>query len=90
MPEISDFRLGADVVDKDGGKAGSLASVLLHELGHALVASRFGVRTTEIVMFPIGGLSRMERPLPPTAEICVSWMASRSLTLGPCCAKLTA
>ena len=51
---------------------GGLASVLLHEFGHALVASRFGIRTTEIVMFPIGGLSRMERPLPPTAEICVA------------------
>ena len=51
---------------------GSLLSVLLHELGHALVASRFGIRTTEIVMFPIGGLSRMDRPLPPTAEICVA------------------
>jgi len=51
---------------------GSLVSVLLHELGHALVASRFGVRTTEIVMFPIGGLSRMERPLAPTAEIFVA------------------
>jgi Zn-dependent protease/CBS domain-containing protein len=51
---------------------GSLASVLLHELGHAVVASRFGIRTTEIVMFPIGGLSRMDRPLPPTAEIWVA------------------
>jgi Zn-dependent protease len=51
---------------------GSLFSVLLHELGHALVASRFGVRTVEIVMFPIGGLSRMERPLTPTAEVWVS------------------
>ena len=51
---------------------GGLASVLLHELGHALVASRFGIRTTEIVMFPIGGLSRMDRPLPPTAEIWVA------------------
>ena len=51
---------------------GSLASVLLHEMGHALLASRFGIRTTEIVMFPIGGLSRMERPLPPTAEIWVA------------------
>ena len=44
---------------------GSLVSVLLHELGHALMAARFGIRTTEIVMFPIGGLSRMERSLSP-------------------------
>jgi Zn-dependent protease/CBS domain-containing protein len=51
---------------------GALASVLLHELGHALVARRFGVRTTEIVMFPIGGLSRTDRPLKPGAELCVS------------------
>ncbi len=51
---------------------GGLLSVLLHEMGHAVVAAQFGVRTTEIVMFPIGGLSRMERPLRPTAEICVS------------------
>ena len=35
-------------------------SILLHELGHALVASRFGIRTVEIVMFPIGGVSRPE------------------------------
>lgn len=51
---------------------GSLLSVLLHEMGHALTAARFGVRTMEIVMFPIGGLSRMERPLRPTAELWVS------------------
>lgn len=51
---------------------GSLFSVLLHELGHALVAARFGFRTVEVVMFPIGGLSRMERPLTPIAEIWVS------------------
>ncbi|MEQ1886047.1 MAG: M50 family metallopeptidase [Bryobacteraceae bacterium] len=51
---------------------GGLASVLLHEFGHAFVAARFGVRTTEIVMFPIGGLSRMERPLRPGAELLVS------------------
>ena len=51
---------------------GGLVSVLLHELGHALMASRLGVRTTEIVMFPIGGLSRLEGPLSPGHEIMVA------------------
>ena len=48
---------------------GLFASVLLHEMAHAFVARRFGVRTTEIVMFPIGGLSRMERMLEPDRGI---------------------
>jgi uncharacterized protein YrrD len=33
MPEISDFRLGADVVSSDGEKVGFLASVLVDEEG---------------------------------------------------------
>jgi Zn-dependent protease/CBS domain-containing protein len=37
------------------------ASVLLHELGHTLAARRYGIRVTEIVMYPIGGVSRPER-----------------------------
>jgi Zn-dependent protease len=51
---------------------GLFASVLLHELAHAGVASRIGVRTLEIVMFPIGGLSRLERRLRPSEELWVT------------------
>jgi Zn-dependent protease len=51
---------------------GLFASVLLHELAHALMASRFRVRTLEIVMFPIGGLSRLERRLRPSEELAIA------------------
>lgn len=49
-----------------------IASVLLHELGHAFVSSRCGIRTLEIVMYPIGGVARTERPPRPWEEFWVS------------------
>ncbi|HVS50655.1 MAG TPA: PRC-barrel domain-containing protein [Candidatus Dormibacteraeota bacterium] len=33
MPDLADFRLGADVVDSDGNKAGTLVSVIVDEKG---------------------------------------------------------
>lgn len=47
-------------------------SVLLHELGHAIVSRRYGIRTLEIVMFPIGGVARLERNPRPREELWIS------------------
>ncbi len=49
---------------------GLFGSVALHELGHSLVAMRYGCRAREIVLLPIGGMARMDcLPRSPRGEM---------------------
>src|SRR5689334_12406176 len=47
--------------------------IVLHEFGHIAMARRFGVRTPDVILLPIGGVARLERiPEAPRQELLVA------------------
>lgn len=50
-----------------------VTAVVLHELGHSLVARRFGIRVIDITLWPLGGMARLSHV--PESSRVEAWIA---------------
>nr|WP_234581944.1 site-2 protease family protein [Micromonospora sp. MH99] len=67
LPQVSGYLIGFGFV------VSLLGSVLLHELGHALTARRYGIGVRGITLELLGGYTEMERDAPtPKVDLLVS------------------
>jgi Zn-dependent protease/predicted transcriptional regulator len=69
------WRLGGQAAAFDGVLFIILlfACVLAHEFGHIFAARRYGIRTPEVTLWPIGGVASLERiPEKPGEELMVA------------------
>ncbi|MGB9142569.1 MAG: site-2 protease family protein [Aestuariivirga sp.] len=72
---VSDYRSGGLEVAKSSIIFILLvfACVVAHEFGHILMARKFGVKTPEVTLLPIGGVANMERiPEDPRQELLIA------------------
>lgn len=73
---ISLFLLGAartEILPVFLGLAAYLGTVLLHEIGHQMVAKRRGYHVARIEIYPIHGLCRFEEPEYPLDAAAIAW-----------------
>ncbi len=86
VTKVSHGRTILEMLYADGLILAVFGCVVLHEYGHARTAMRFGIKTRDIILLPIGGIARLERmPKEPRQELQVA-LAGPAVNVGiaPC------